>query len=649
MEQGFGRREYANEWCALIGERIAAVAAPGGQRSRLLEAREQMLRANGTAASAAIPLARLRQTFALTQTEERALWILLGHELDPSVRARLRDLNTENTSDVSISTLRAIAYDDDADPRAWTELAEDGPLRRLGLIERTDGGGSTAPYRQTVAASSRVVALVYGSLTLDPALDGLVSLPSDRPALDSLIVDAEVAHRVADAVAREDFVIVCGPLGGGRRSLLIAVAAEMSKDVLVVDCDALAADVDVFRRQLRWISREARLLQRVPLLRSFERLLSPDSGARIGILERELSGLVLATTVRSPARKWHRAPAIVDLPELSFVQRSAAWHRSLPEIRAEDADTLATMYPITPSLVMAAGIAARREAGGVQLEAEHVVAGVARVLDDRLVGLATRIRITQSWDDFVLPSDQIGGLQELLARIRQRSKVYEQWGFAAKLGKGLGVSALFSGPPGTGKTMAAGLVARDLRVPLYQIDLSKIVSKWIGETEKHLGAVFDAAEAGHAILLFDEADSLFGKRTEIKTSNDRHANEQTNFLLQRLETFRGICILTTNYETGLDEAFRRRLSVHIRFPVPGVEERRHLWRALLPANAPQAPSISFDKLAERFEMSGGYIRNAVLRAAFLAADRGTPIDGALLLQSATTEYEAMGKVVASSL
>jgi SpoVK/Ycf46/Vps4 family AAA+-type ATPase len=342
-------------------------------------------------------------------------------------------------------------------------------------------------------------------------------------------------------------------------------------------------------------------------------------------------------------------PTIVELPELTFAQRAAAWHRTFPEVRTEDADTLATMYPLTPGLVVAAGKASRQEAGSELLESQHVAAGVARVLDHRLAGLATRVRVTQTWADLVLPAEQRDQLVELLARIRQRSKVYEEWGFATKLGKGLGVSALLSGPAGTGKTMAAGLVAAELRVPLYQIDVSKIVSKYIGETEKHLGAVFDAAEAGHAILLFDEADSLFGKRTEVRSSNDRHANRETNFLLQRLESFRGVCILTTNHEAALDEAFRRRLSVHVRFPIPSVEERRNLWRALIPANAPRAADLGFDRLADRFEMSGGYIRNAVLRAAFLAADRGSPIDGTLLMQAATTEYEAMGKVVASTL
>ncbi|MBA3459683.1 MAG: ATP-binding protein [Deltaproteobacteria bacterium] len=247
----------------------------------------------------------------------------------------------------------------------------------------------------------------------------------------------------------------------------------------------------------------------------------------------------------------------------------------------------------------------------------------------------------------MLPDDQTTAITELLSRIRERQRVYEDWGFARKVGKGLGVSALFSGPPGTGKTMAAGLVARALRVELYQVDLSKVVSKWIGETEKNLATLFDAAEAGHAVLLFDEADALFGKRTEVRSSNDRHANQEVNFLLQRLESFAGICILTTNHVTAIDEAFRRRLSVHVKFPMPEADERERLWAAMIPDAAPRDGDLKLETLAAKYAMSGGYIRNAVLRAAFLAADEEGALDAARLARAAQLEYEALGKIVAS--
>ena len=241
-------------------------------------------------------------------------------------------------------------------------------------------------------------------------------------------------------------------------------------------------------------------------------------------------------------------------------------------------------------------------------------------------------------------SDEATALSELIARIRQRRTVYETWGFAKKVGRGLGITALMSGPPGTGKTMAAGLIASDLGVALYRVDMSKLVSKWIGETEINVAKLFDAAEACHAILLFDECEALFGKRSEVKSSNDRHANQQVNYLLQRLETFTGVCIMTSNHESAIDEAFRRRISVHVRFPMPDVQERKEMWRAMLPAEVPVSGDLGFDDLAEAFVMSGGYIRNAVLRAAFLAADTTGVLDADLLTKAAHLEYESMGKI-----
>ena len=336
-------------------------------------------------------------------------------------------------------------------------------------------------------------------------------------------------------------------------------------------------------------------------------------------------------------------PIVIELPVLTGVQRKKLWARALPAASDQDADQLATLYPLTPAMIHAAGRAATRLAGSGEMDRSHIEGGIRAVLDDRLGG-ATRITVTQTWDDVILPNDQIIAIVELLARIRERRRVYEDWGFAQKVGKGLGVSALFSGPPGTGKTMCAGLIAQDLGTELYQVDLSKITSKWIGETEKNLAALFDAAESGHAILLFDEADSIFGKRTEIRSSNDRHANQETNYLLQRLESFAGICILTTNHESSIDEAFRRRLSIHVRFPVPEADERTRLWQALLPDAAPVAKDIPFAELGEVYAMSGGYIRNAVLRAAFLAANDDSPILRAHLVRAAQLEYEAMGKI-----
>jgi hypothetical protein len=595
-----------------------------------------------------VPMIRLRDRFALSVTEERVLWVLIANELCPVARTSIRKVATEESPDPTSDTLRRIVYGQAYSRKAWREMGGDGKLRRYGLIERSDADANVPEHRKTWKIACRVLALVHGELSLDDRLSGAARVEENTLALNELVVSTDAVRRIKAAFDREGLLIVHGRVGHGRRSVLAAVAAEQNARILHIDGHAVAKDRDGAQAQLRAIARECLLLELTPLICDIDALAaSGEAPDRLDLVERELTGLVLGTSTRSIARRWNRAPMMVELPVLSGAERALLWSRALPMASKEDTDVLATMYPLAPSLIEAAGKAAIEQCTDGPMTPEHIAAGLRIVLDDRLAGLATRITVRQTWNDLVLPDDQVTAIAELLARIRERRRVYEDWGFAEKVGKGLGVSALFSGPPGTGKTMAAGLVARALNTELYQVDLSKIVSKWIGETEKNLAALFDAAEAGHAVLLFDEADSLFGKRTDVRSSNDRYANQEVNFLLQRLETYAGICILTTNHETAIDEAFRRRLSIHVRFPMPEVDERQRLWQALIPANAPTQGELRLNDLANTYVMSGGYIKNAVLRAAFLAADEQGPIDAARLSRAAQLEYEAMGKVVAS--
>ncbi len=594
-----------------------------------------------------LPMVRLHDRFGLTSTEQRLLWMLIAHELCPIARHMLRGLATEQVSDPTTDALRRAVYARDLGAHVWRQLGDSGALRRHALIERTDTSAEAPEHRQTWKVSRRVLALAHGDLGIDPDLAELANLPTGTCSTD-LEVSEGVREAVESAFDRASMVLLQGRVGSGRRSLLCAVARERGLAVLQIDARMIANEREAAHRQLLRIARECRLLDLVPLITHLEAM-SPigDAPDRIDLVERVLTGLVLATSSRPISRRWKRAPIAIELEPLLGSQRAMLWARALPAAETGDAEILATMYPLGPAFIHAAGRVAVERCGEENMTPDHVQAGLRAVLDDRLAGLATRLTITQTWDDLVLPDDQTTAITELLSRIRERQRVYEDWGFARKVGKGLGVSALFSGPPGTGKTMAAGLVARALRVELYQVDLSKVVSKWIGETEKNLATLFDAAEAGHAVLLFDEADALFGKRTEVRSSNDRHANQEVNFLLQRLESFAGICILTTNHVTAIDEAFRRRLSVHVKFPMPEADERERLWAAMIPDAAPRDGDLKLETLAAKYAMSGGYIRNAVLRAAFLAADEEGALDAARLARAAQLEYEALGKIVAS--
>ena len=255
--------------------------------------------------------------------------------------------------------------------------------------------------------------------------------------------------------------------------------------------------------------------------------------------------------------------------------------------------------------------------------------------------LARRIEPAAGWDDLVLPEKEKQHLREVAVHVRQRATVYADWGFATKSSRGLGISALFTGSSGTGKTMAAEVLANELRLDLYRIDLSSVVSKYIGETEKNLRRVFEAAEGGGAILLFDEADALFGKRSEVKDSHDRYANIEVSYLLQRMEAYRGLAILTTNMKSALDTAFLRRIRFVVQFPSPDVAQRAEIWRRVFP---PETPTEVLDpnRLAP-LNITGGSIRNIALNAAFLAADAEEPVSMEHLLRSTRSEYAKLEK------
>jgi SpoVK/Ycf46/Vps4 family AAA+-type ATPase len=261
----------------------------------------------------------------------------------------------------------------------------------------------------------------------------------------------------------------------------------------------------------------------------------------------------------------------------------------------------------------------------------------------RLDDLAQRLEPAASWDELVLPELQCQVLCDVAVHVKQRATVYETWGFASKGARGLGISALFAGVSGTGKTMAAEVLANELRLDLYRIDLSQVVSKYIGETEKNLRRVFDAAEEGGTILLFDEADALFGKRSEVKDSHDRYANIEVSYLLQRMEAYRGLAILTTNLKNALDTAFLRRIRFIVQFPFPDGAQRAEIWRRIFPSNTP-TEGLDISRLA-RLNITGGNIRNIALNAAFLAADAGEPVRMKHMLRAARSEYTKLEKAL----
>jgi SpoVK/Ycf46/Vps4 family AAA+-type ATPase len=315
------------------------------------------------------------------------------------------------------------------------------------------------------------------------------------------------------------------------------------------------------------------------------------------------------------------------------------WARHAHDLADSDLDRLAARYQLSGTQIATAARATVRSGGaGVVEFAAAARRQSARALDS----LATRVPARSTWDDLVLPHAAINSLRELCDRVVHRHTVLKQWGLDKRTNGRLGVNALFAGPSGTGKTMAAQVIAHELGLELFAIDLSGVVSKYIGETEKNLDAIFRAAEGTDAVLLFDEADALFGKRSEVRDSHDRYANLEVSYLLQRMEAHDGVAILATNLRQNLDEAFLRRLAFTIRFPFPEEEERRRIWSMVWPATVPLDADIDVILLASRYKFSGGNIRNVAVGAAFLAASAGRSVSMADVLAAVDREYEKLG-------
>jgi hypothetical protein len=612
-----------------------------------------------------VPLERLRRVFRLSPTEVRVLVLLVGLEIDVSLRERVRGLMADHSRPhPDVGLLAELLYHGPEKARVPEELGADGVLLRCGLIH-VDRISDVAFVLRRVRAVERVIELVHGKDVLDRELTRFVDLISPMPPAD-LVLDGPLFDELTGLVGAaietarrgrpHPVLLLSGHDGSGRKTLLAAAAASHGFSTMRIRAKALPRDEASLRQLGPMLLREAILWHAVVVLDGVDQLGPEAMNYRADeILLGAYTGPIAATCGKITGKppQMGRGAVVLEVPVPGETTREELWRRALPTDANLDLPRWAAeRYFITPGVINAAAVAAVAKAKARSnsghdptLVAPDLHEGLRGVLDAKLATLGMRITWRQTWDDLVLPDDAVLEVREFIARIRHRRLVYESWGFGRKVAKGLGLSALFSGPPGTGKTMVAGLIAEELKLDLYQVDLSKVVSKWIGETEKNLAELFDAAEAGHAILLFDEADSLFAKRTEVKSSNDRYANLEVNYLLQRMEAFAGVVILTTNHETSIDEAFRRRLSLRVDFPVPEPEERERLWRTLLPAQAEVSADIDFDGLAHRFEMTGGYIKNAALRAAFLAADEGTAIAMRHLMRAARAEYQAMGKVI----
>lgn len=573
-------------------------------------------------------LGQLCKTFQLSPFERDILVLCAGVELDPTLRQLCAQAEPELKHGSPTFNLAGMVLSQGH----WDAFVPASPLRYWQLLE-------VGPSRQLMTAPLRIDERILHTLMGIPSVDErLMELLQPVKAVEVTVLSHQEQVRTIiaswwqpEAGQSRPLVQLCGAERESKWAIAASACEKLGLTLYALSSNALPPNPVDLQQFLRLWRREA-ILGHGALLLEWDDSHDADAARESAIAR-------LVESVASPlfiSRRSRQAlpqqPTItLEIGAPTSDEQRLLWQTVLGNQAASlngYVETLVAHFNLSASDIQAAG----RQVNGhsalngqgpdntSETDPRELIWNVCRVQSrPQLDDLAQRIEPKESWDDLILPEQQKQILWELVAHVRQRSQVYDQWGFAGRSNRGLGISALFSGSSGTGKTMAAGAMARELKLDLYRIDLSSVVSKYIGETEKNLRRVFDAAEAGGVILLFDEADALFGKRSDVKDSHDRYANMEVSYLLQRMEAYRGLAILTTNLKEAIDQAFLRRIRFVVRFPFPEYGDRKAIWERIFPAQTP-TQGLDFKKLA-KLNLAGGNIRNIALNATFLAAEQ----------------------------
>jgi ATPase family associated with various cellular activities (AAA) len=595
----------------------------------------------------------LSQLLGLSDFERSLLLLCAAMELDTGIADLCAHAQDNSHRPYPTFALALACFDNPA----WDVVSPERPLRYWRLIEINQSVAQPLTS-SSLRADERIVNYIKGLNYLDDRLSALV-FPLDPwkqeasetilplPASGQEIVDA-IAHEIKQAIEQQQFPIL--QLTGIDPPSKQIIAWQVCQD-LRLHLYRLTLELLPTQGTLETI---ARLWQRESLLLPLALYIdvqtldeTTNSSLNTAALKLFLnrSDGIFFLDVREIGFSLERSTVTLDISKPTPSEQQQAWELALKSNVNGYPTQLANQFQL--NLVEIWKIARNAEAGSQQkpLE-ERLWNSCLASTRPRLDTLAQRLEPKATWEDIVLPNEELDLLHQIAEQVRQRSVVYDEWGFRRRMNRGLGISALFAGESGTGKTMAAEVIANDLRLNLYRIDLSAVVSKFIGETEKNLRRLFDAAEDGGAILFFDEADALFGKRSEVKDSHDRYANIEINYLLQRLEAYRGLAILATNFKNALDSAFMRRLRFIVNFSFPGVKERKAMWQKAFPSETP-TEELDFNRLAQ-FNLTGGSIHNIALNAAFLAAQAKTSVKMQQVLSATRTELRKCDRPINES-
>ena len=603
-------------------------------------------------------LEHLCSAFGLDRFERDVLLIALAVNLDlryERLYGYLQDDVTRKRPTVNLA-LNLLCQSGQNRLLMLPHFAAQAPLFKYRLLERVSDGGNAKPglLNQVLLPDEAIAAWLLGRYSPRDEFGGNAALVWPRENHQDRLLAAAAWTQLEGAVAERPVTAFYGPDGASQLAAARLLAARTGRPLLSVD---LATVVDGELSALDALSltlRDARLTGAIPYISGWDTCLTDGAPAPDLLVELcaypDLAIVGGQTLWRPAGIERDRNVLWLEFPIPAYGQRRALWTHFLGEdasVQDQGLTALAGQFTLTTSQIRDAVASARDSAAGRggPVESGDLFAAARSHSSPRLASLARKIVPRYDWEDIVLPEDQLDLLHEIVNTVRGRPLVLEQWGVGRKLASGSGVTMLFAGPPGTGKTMGAEVISRELGLDLYKIDLSTVVSKYIGETEKNLERVFKEAETSNAILFFDEADSLFGKRSEVRDSHDRYANIEIAYLLQRMEAYDGVTILATNLRANLDEAFTRRLQFAVDFPFPEEDYRLRIWQALFPPDVPRSREIDFGLLAHRFRLAGGSIKNVIVSAAYLAAADGGTVRMRHLLHGTRRELRKMGKLV----
>lgn len=592
----------------------------------------------------AAALDTLVKVLGLSVFERNILLLCAGVELDSSLAAMIANLHG-GASMILPSFGLALAVLPEAH---WSALSPNAPLRYWRLIELMN---EQLVSKSPLKIDEQILHFLTGVHHLDDRLSGLVepargaeSLAPSHITLANRILNSYSQHFAPGGLP---LIQLGGDNHADKEAIASYIASRLGMYLYTIPVYAIPTAARDINELTRLWSREA-ALKACAIFLDYTTLDTTDKMRvqAINNFMEHVQGIVIVSTGQG-SPKTRREKIAYDIAKPTSQEQAALWMAHLGEAgRALNGqmDKIVAQFNLSTSTISTAGAAALAQLSASDNDTQLlplIWKTCCKQTRPHIDELAQRIDPAAGWEDIVLPSVQKDILKEVAMQVKQRNKVYQDWGFASRSSRGLGITALFSGESGTGKTMASEVLAGELELDLYRVDLSQVINKYVGETEKNLKQIFDAAEDGGAILLFDEADALFGKRSEVRDSHDRYANIEVSYLLQRMEAYRGLAILTTNMKSTMDKAWMRRIRFIVQFPFPDAVQRAEIWRRAFPASTPLA-DLQIDKLA-RLNIAGGNIRNIALNAAFIAADEGRPVDMSHISRAARSEYNKLEK------